>query len=201
MVENRSVGVVQLLEAASLLVPEESATENDITVGDVWEYLVRDEWEVAVALLEELGDSHELPMDFWEALADAAAKLHLERSAAWCRWRCYEARNGVIRANLTLLPAEITQRRTPIPGAGTLRPLWDLGDRSPAGKPTLHIASLWIEGMPHMEPGGQSLVRLAPLTPSRWQHLQPGQHITMHEDQSIAGTAVIQETHPNTSTE
>jgi hypothetical protein len=37
--------VPKLLEAASLLVPEETATENDITVWDIWEYLTHDEWE------------------------------------------------------------------------------------------------------------------------------------------------------------
>ncbi|WP_436848999.1 hypothetical protein [Streptomyces atriruber] len=40
---------VSLLEAASLLVPADIATENDITVNDVWEYLAHDEWEVALA--------------------------------------------------------------------------------------------------------------------------------------------------------
>ncbi|MEU6509022.1 hypothetical protein [Streptomyces sp. NPDC046942] len=39
--------VAGLLEAACLLVPEEIATEDDVTVHDVWEYLVRDEWDVA----------------------------------------------------------------------------------------------------------------------------------------------------------
>lgn len=33
--QNRGMDVPKLLEAASLLVPEESATENDITVADV----------------------------------------------------------------------------------------------------------------------------------------------------------------------
>ncbi|MFE5098033.1 hypothetical protein ACFRCI_49430 [Streptomyces sp. NPDC056638] len=47
--------------------------------------------------------------------------------------------------------------------------------------------------MPFLEPGGQSSVRLAPLDPSQWQHLEPGQVITMHEDRSAAGTAVILE--------
>ncbi|CAM5347116.1 hypothetical protein SHIRM173S_00634 [Streptomyces hirsutus] len=47
--------VPELLEAASLLVPEETATENDITVRDIWDYLVHDEWEIALDLLEESG--------------------------------------------------------------------------------------------------------------------------------------------------
>ncbi|MFD9428205.1 hypothetical protein [Streptomyces sp. NPDC060054] len=65
--------VPKLLKAASLLVPEKIATENDITVSDVWEYLAHDEWEVALDLLEELGDVHPLPLSFWETLAIAAA--------------------------------------------------------------------------------------------------------------------------------
>lgn len=56
VVQNQGMDVPKLMEAASLLVAEETATENDITVNDVWEYLTRDEWEVALGLLEELGD-------------------------------------------------------------------------------------------------------------------------------------------------
>ena len=79
--------VPELLESASLLVPEETATENDITVRDIWDYLVHDEWEIALGLLEELGDCRSLPLAFWEKLADAAEQLRLERSTAWCHWR------------------------------------------------------------------------------------------------------------------
>ncbi|MFG3125033.1 hypothetical protein ACGFYO_23895 [Streptomyces sp. NPDC048201] len=124
--------VPKLLEAASLLVPEESATENDITVADVWEYLTQDEWEVALGLLEELGDVRSLPLSFWEA-------------------------------------------------------------RAPTGEPALDIARLWVERKPCLEPGGRASVRLAPLTPQRWRQLEPGQVITMHEDRSVAGTAVVLE--------
>ncbi|MGW5676139.1 hypothetical protein ACWEV4_13840 [Streptomyces sp. NPDC003860] len=46
--------VSALLEEARLLVPGAVATENDITVDDVWEHLARDEWEHALNLLEEL---------------------------------------------------------------------------------------------------------------------------------------------------
>ncbi|WP_256359411.1 hypothetical protein [Streptomyces ambofaciens] len=34
-----------------------------------------------------------------------------------------------------------------------------------------------------------------PLTPSHWTHVQPGRHITMHEDRTVAGTAVVLEVH------
>jgi hypothetical protein len=42
------MGVAGILVAASLLVPEDVATENDITVADVWDYLAHDEWDVAL---------------------------------------------------------------------------------------------------------------------------------------------------------
>ncbi|WP_093893891.1 hypothetical protein [Streptomyces sp. Ncost-T10-10d] len=185
--------VPKLLEAASLLVPEEIATENDITVNDVWEYLTHDEWEVALGLLEELGDVHPLQLSFWETLATAAEQMQLEKSAAWCRWRCYETRNGIIRADLTLRPASEGRRQTPFSGAGVLRPMWNIGNRTPTGEPALNIASLWVEFTPFLGPGERSSVRLAPLDPSQWRHLQPGQTITMHEDQTAAGTAVVLE--------
>ncbi|MFG3198787.1 hypothetical protein ACGFYT_21940 [Streptomyces sp. NPDC048208] len=185
--------VPKLLEAASLLVPEESATENDITVADIWEYLTQDEWEVALGLLEELGDVQPPPLSFWEALATAAEQMRMEKSAAWCHWRCYEARNGIIRADLTLRPAAEARRQTPISGAGVLRPMWNIGNRAPTGEPALDIARLWVERKPCLEPGGRASVRLAPLTPQRWRQLEPGQVITMHEDRSVAGTAVVLE--------
>ncbi|MFE9055514.1 hypothetical protein [Streptomyces mutabilis] len=185
--------VPELLEAAFLLVPEETATENDITVGDVWDYLVHDEWEIALGLLEEFGEAHSLSLAFWEKLAEAADQLQLERSAAWCHWRCSELRNGVIRADLTLRPAAEARRTTPVSGAGVLRPMWDIGLLSPTGGRAVSIAGLWVENMPMLEPGGRATVRLVPLTPSHWTHVQPGQQITMHEDRAVAGTAVILE--------
>ncbi|MEU2855227.1 hypothetical protein [Streptomyces syringium] len=187
--------VPELLESASLLVPEETATENDITVRDIWDYLVHDEWEIALGLLEELGDGRSLPLAFWEKLADAAEQLRLERSAAWCHWRCSEIRHGVIRADLTLRPAAEVRRTTAISGAGVLRPMWDIGHLSPTGGCALSIASLWVEDMPYLEPGGRATVRLVPLPPSHWTHLQPGGQIAMHEDRTVAGTAVILEVH------
>lgn len=39
-------------------------------------------------------------------------------------------------------------------------------------------------------------VRLAPLQPARWQHLKPGDVITMHEAQPVAGIAHIIEVLP-----
>ncbi|WP_344494351.1 hypothetical protein [Streptomyces enissocaesilis] len=192
--------VPKLLEAASLLVPEEIATENDITVNDVWEYLTHDEWEVALDLLEELGDVQPLSLSFWETLATAAEQMRLEASAAWCHWRCDETRNGIIRADLTLRPAAEARRQTPLAGAGVLRPMWNIGNRTPAGGRALNIARLRVEFTPFLEPGGRASVRLAPLDASQWRHLQPGQVITLHEDRSVAGTAVISELRPSAPT-
>ncbi|MCX5144940.1 MULTISPECIES: hypothetical protein [unclassified Streptomyces] len=183
--------VVGLLEAASLLVPEGTATENDITVNDVWDHLTHDEWEVALCLLEELGDGRPLPVTFWQSLAAAAEQLRLETSAAWCHWRGYETRHGIIRAELTLTPVHESHRRTAFSGAGVLRPMWDIGGTTPTGEPDLCVAALWAESVPLMEPGGRATVRLAPLSPSRWGRITPGQVITMHEDRSVAGTAVV----------
>lgn len=196
VVHNQGVDVLKLLEAAALLVPGEHATGNDVTADDVWEYLRADEWDTALQLLEELGDAGPLPPGFWESLATAAEQMGLERSAAWCRWRWYETRNGVIRADLTLRPASEARRQIAFDGAGVLRPMWDIGDRAPNGAPDLAVARLWVESAPSLAPGGRSPVRLAPLTPRRWRHLQPGELITMHEDRSVAGTAVILESRP-----
>ncbi|MGK5548835.1 hypothetical protein ACSNOH_29495 [Streptomyces sp. URMC 127] len=188
--------VIELLEAADLLVPESVATENDLTVNDVWDHLVHDEWEAALTLLEELRGGPPLPPAFWESLAGAATQLRLERSRAWCYWRLSESRHGVIRADLTLRPATESRRTTPVPGAGVLQAMWNIGHRSPAGEMSVSIAWLWVEDRPALEPGGRALVRLAPLTPSHWRHLRPGHRITMHEDRTVAGTATIVETGP-----
>lgn len=195
MVDNDHMDVTELLESASLLVPAETATENDVTVRDVWDYLAHDEWEIALGLLEELGDGHPLPLTFWGQLAEAAEQLRLERSAAWCHWRCSEIRNGMIRADLTLRPAMEARRKTSISGHGVLRPMWDIGNLSPTGGFSVSIASLWVEGMPVLEPGGRAAVRLVPLTPSHWTHVETGQRISMHEDRTVAGTAVVLEVH------
>ncbi|MFE0580691.1 hypothetical protein [Streptomyces sp. NPDC058874] len=188
--------VTELLEAASLLVPEELATENDLTVLDVWDYLAHDEWRTAVGLLEELGDGPPLPSAFWEQLAEAAEQLGFEQSRAWCHWRCAEIRNGMVRADLTLRPTTEARRRTPISGHGVLRPLWDIGNLSPTGGVAVSIAGLWVEDMPLLQPGGRATVRLVPLTPAHWTHVETGQQIQMYEDRTVAGTAVVLEVHP-----
>lgn len=188
--------VSELLEAASLLVPEAVAGENDLTVNDVWELLAHDDWETALGLLEDVSGAPAPPLPFWEALAGAAEELRLERSATWCHWRCSELRNGVVRAELTLRPAGEGRRRTPVPGPGVLRPLWDTGRRAPDGGRSVSIGALWVENRPYLELGGQATVRIVPLTPAHWEHLRAGRHITLHEDRTMAGTATVLEVRP-----
>ncbi|WP_439945739.1 hypothetical protein [Streptomyces sp. BBFR109] len=92
------MNVPELLESASLLVLDEGAAENAITVLDIWDYLVRDEWEIALSLLEDLGDGRSIPLDLWGKLAEAAERLRMERSAGLVpHGRCLEIRHGVIR--------------------------------------------------------------------------------------------------------
>ncbi|WP_318036745.1 hypothetical protein [Streptomyces chengmaiensis] len=185
-----------MLEAVSLLVPEDVATDNDITVSDVWDYLAHDEWEVALDLLQELGDGWTAPTGFWEELGRAAGMLGLERSREWCWWRGTEARVGVIRADLALRPASETFRCTPIHGAGVLRPMWDIGNRKDDGARELDIARLWVEFAGELAPGAQAPVRLLPLTAARWRHLAPGDRITLYETSVAGGTATILEVQP-----
>ncbi|MCX5587378.1 hypothetical protein ACFV0H_09485 [Streptomyces erythrochromogenes] len=182
--------VIKLLETAALLTPEETATGNDLTGRDVWELLAHDEWETALTLLEDVRNARPLPLTSWEQLADAAQQLHLERSTAWCHWRAAETRNGMIRADLTL-----GARTTPIPGHGVLRPVWDIGNLSPTGDPAVNIAALWLENTRFLEPGDRATARLVPLTPTQWQHVRPGQRITLHEGRPAIATAVVTEVH------
>ncbi|MEV4320838.1 hypothetical protein AB0J37_01255 [Microbispora rosea] len=180
-----------LLKAARLCPADVRTEENGIGVADVLEYLKHDEWETALLLLEELGDAHPQPPEFWNLLADAARLMWLSGDVAWCEWRRAEARNGAIRAELCLASAENGGRTTPVaPGEG-LRPMWDIGRLTPDGEPQLSIAFLWVEGRDPLAPGGCSPVRLLPLTFEHWRHLKPGDLITMHEMRPPAGTARI----------
>ncbi|MYT21080.1 hypothetical protein GTW69_12390 [Streptomyces sp. SID7760] len=188
--------VVGILEAASLLVPEGVATGNDITASDVWDHLAHDEWEMALGLLQELGDGWTAPPGFWDELEIAAGMLGLERSRRWCSWRSAETRVGVIRAELVLRPAGETFRRTPIPGAGVLRPMWDIGNRTDGGARALDIARLWVEFAGDLAPGAHAPVRLLPLTAARWSHLGPGDRITLYESAVAGGTATVLEVRP-----
>jgi hypothetical protein len=119
--------------------------------------------------------------------------MRLEHSTAWCRWRRRETIHGIIRADLQLLASEDGGRRTPIPGRGKTRPLWDLGQLTAAGEPDFRIAVIWVEYAPELVPATTGRIRLAPLDPVPWLQLRPGDVITMHEGRPVAGIATIVE--------
>ncbi len=153
-----------LLKAAQFCAPH-IRTEAGASVSDALEYLRHGEWEMVLILLEELGDARPQPPEFWDLLADAARAMWLEADVGWYEWRRSEAWNGALRAELCLLPTEEGGRKVPIlPGKG-LRPMWDIGRRTPEGELSVSIAFLWVEGHTPLEPGECAPVRLIPLTP------------------------------------
>ncbi|GAA3079632.1 hypothetical protein [Streptosporangium carneum] len=162
----------------------------------VMECLEDDDWETALILLEDLGDARPQLPEFWSLLADAARLLWLRDDAAWYEWRRGQARNGALRAELCLMRAEEGGRAVPIPPGGSLRPMWDIGHRTPEGDPLLGVAFLWVEGRDPLEPGECAPVRLIPLTPGNWRHLRPDDVITMHELRPPVATARIIEVMP-----
>ncbi|MEU8355764.1 hypothetical protein AB0C27_07080 [Nonomuraea sp. NPDC048882] len=188
-----------LLKAAQFCSPH-IRTEAGASLSDGLEYLEHGEWEMVLLVLEELGDAHPQPPEFWDLLADAARVMWLESHVAWYEWRGSEARNGALRAELCLVPTEEGGRKVPIlPGKG-LRPMWDVGQRTPEGELSVSIALLWVEGRTPLEPGECAPVRLLPLTPEHWRHLTPGDVITMHEMRPPSGTARIVEVVPPVAT-
>ncbi|GID92286.1 hypothetical protein ACFQFC_04610 [Amorphoplanes digitatis] len=176
--------VPELLRQAARQVPAA------VAVVDLDFYLAQGEWETALDVLLDVGDAYPATTSFWRTLGDAAHGMRLDRSAAWCAWRRRETLHGVIRAELRLLPGA---RRSPIPGAGRVRSLWNIGLVTPAGEPGLAVALIWVEYAPDLPPDGRGSVRLAPLTAASWRHLGPGDPITMHEGRAVCGAAVITE--------
>jgi hypothetical protein len=158
--------------------------------ADLDEHLGQDEWELALDVLLDRGDDHPATTTYFQILEEAAHRMGLERSAAWCAWRRREVLHGVVRAELRLTPGG---RRAAIPGAGTVRALWDIGLLTPRGEPDLAVARIWVEFAPDLPPGGSGSVRLAPQTATRWYHLRPGDPIAMHELRPYAGAATITE--------
>ncbi|MGV9765330.1 hypothetical protein [Micromonospora tulbaghiae] len=173
------------------MVPADVVNEAGVTVVDVGEYLDHDEWEVALDLLVDLNTGWRPPAAWWDLLINSAELMLLADAAARCRWGRYESIHGIVRAELRLLPPTEGGRRTPIPGKGILRPLWDVGRRTAAGDPDLLVARIWAEPAPALPPGATGPVRLGPLSPALWRHLQPGMTITMHEGRPVLGTASI----------
>ncbi|MFD8259601.1 hypothetical protein ACFV19_11790 [Streptomyces griseoluteus] len=149
---------------------------------------------MALDVLIEIADVHPVSITFWEMLAEAGRQMMLDRSRRWCEWRGWEVKHGTIRATLTLL--EVGGRQSAFSGDGWLRPLWDIGHRTAARQQGLNIARLWVEFAPELGPGETADVRLAPLQPEQWQHLKPGDVITMHEAQPATGIAEVIEVLP-----
>lgn len=196
-----TAGLPEILGAAVRLATADFRTDAGCTADDVWRDLGHREWECALRVLEDVSDEHPQPAEFWQCLARAAELMQLERSAAWCRWRGWESLNGTIRASLVLTAPEDGGRRSPVPGAGVLRPMWDIGHRASTGEPALAIARIWVEFATAIAPGQHGSVRLAPLNPPGWRHLVPGDLITMHETALPAGMAEITEVLPPSSPE
>ncbi|MGA6160915.1 hypothetical protein ACPEIC_47330 [Stenotrophomonas sp. NPDC087984] len=184
-----------LLRQAVDLLPGDAVAENGQTAGDVRKDIELQEWEMALDVLIEIADVHPVSIAFWDMLAEAARQMMLDRSRRWCEWRGWEVKHGTVRATLTLLRADEGGRRSSF-GDGQLRHLWDIGNRTADGLRDLNIARLWVEFAPQLGPGETADVRLAPLQPEQWQHLKPGDVITMHEAQPVAGLAEIIEVLP-----
>uniref|UniRef100_A0AAU3ID16 Uncharacterized protein n=1 Tax=Streptomyces sp. NBC_01393 TaxID=2903851 RepID=A0AAU3ID16_9ACTN len=188
--------VFTLLRRAADLLPEDAVAEYGQTVGDVREEIELQEWEIALDVLFDIAEVHPVSVTFWELLSEAARQMMLDHSRRWCEWRGWEVQHGTIRATLTLLGAEEGGCQSAFSGDGRLRPLWDIGHRTAAGQQDLNIARLWVEFAPQLAPGETADVRLAPLLPEQWQHLKPGDVITMHETQPAVGIAEIIEVLP-----
>ena len=185
------MNVAELLSAAIDLATDGFQTDAGLTIDDIQRDLDLTEWELALGMLEDVSDEYPQTVRFWQLLAEAAELMRLDRSVAWCHWRAYESANGMIRADLVLATPEEGERRSAIPGAGVLRPMWDIGLRTSTGEPDLAIARIWVEFAPALEPGQNGSIRLAPLTPQLWRHLTPGDLITMHEVAAPTGVAEI----------
>lgn len=182
-----------LLRRAVDLVPPDARSDAGLCAGDVRGYLLANEWEVALDILEDFDGIQWQTVEFWDLLDDAARQMQLTSGVAWHQWRRAETLHGIIRADLQLVAPDAGGRRTPVPGAGQLRPMWAINHPVPPHGADLHVARIWVESAPEIRPGEQGAIRLAPLTPANWRHLAPGDVITMHERQPVAGTATITE--------
>lgn len=175
--DNSDDDAFTLLRRAAELLPQDAEAASGVTVADLRELIGAHEWELVLYLLIESGDTRSVDASvaFWELLAEAARQAMLDRSRRWCLWRAREAEHGIFRATLRLLPREEGARRTSsFAGDGRLTPMWDLGLRTSAGERSMSVARLWVESAESLGPGETADVRLAPLTPEHWRHLEPG---------------------------
>ncbi|WP_434451566.1 hypothetical protein [Lentzea sp. E54] len=161
--------MTDLLRRAVELVPDDIRGDSGASAADVRAYLDRDEWEFALDLLGDFGGIDWQPWEYWALLVRAAEQLRLP--AEWFRWREYEAYQRVLlRVDLHLKPGN------PVPDTGVL---WDVGTGA------AQSARLWVESKPH------AVGRLLPAWPEAWRHLGAGDVITLHEGQSVSGTATV----------
>jgi hypothetical protein len=191
--------IVELLDRAISMVPDAAVNEAGAKAADAREYLEHNEWEVALVLLADMYEGWQPTAEWWDLLTKTADLLWLADTAAWCRWGRWgrwESIHGVIRAELNLIPSADGGRTTAIPGAGILRPLWDIGRRTAIGQPDLRVARIWVEMAPELPAGTAGVIRLAPLVPPDWHNVRAGQQITMHEGMPVLGTATIIEVVP-----
>ncbi|WP_207946917.1 hypothetical protein [Actinomadura sp. 7K507] len=183
--------VPDLLRHAADVVPADERSDADLGANDVREYLRHHEWEVALGILEDFDGIRWQTVRFWDLLIEAAQQMWLADDVTWLHWRRSETLHGLIRADLQLAAPDAGGRRSPIPGKGQLRPLWSIGRTAAESHDELHIARIRVESAPEIPPGGRGPIRLLPLTPSHWRHLEPGDTVTMHERNPVAATATI----------
>ncbi len=189
-----------LLRRAADLVPPDARSDAGLGADDIRGYLLVNEWEVALDILEDFDGIQWQTVEFWALLADAARQMSLSSRVTWHQWRRGETLHGIIRADLQLIAPDAGGRRTPVPGTGQLRPMWAINHPASGSGSDLHVARIWVESATEIGPGEQGSIRLAPLTPANWHHLAPGDVITMHERQPVSGTATITEIkHPQAS--
>ncbi|MCP2262520.1 hypothetical protein LX15_006260 [Streptoalloteichus tenebrarius] len=179
-----------LLRRAAALVSPDARSDAGACSNDAVDYLNHSEWELALDILTDFDGLTWHTVEYWDLLATAAGHMSREHDAAWCRWRASETRHGVIRVDLQLADPGTSGRRSPIPGAGVLRPMWAFS-ATPGPDTPRHIARMWVEFLPALPPGGRASVRLLPLAPESWAHLAPGDVITMYEAEPVSGVATI----------
>ena len=154
------------------------------------EFMVYNELELAADTLFEFGDVQaDMPVTFWEALAQAYDNMELDSKEELCRLRIYEAKYGFVEARLTLTPKEAGGRSSPI--LNCFRPDWNIGSRTDSGEMVLNGARLTLEEADSLPPGATGLVRLHPFYPEAWSKLMPGTEIAMHEGARPIGKAIV----------
>ncbi len=114
----REVEVSELLDRAAAMVPGTATTAMGDAVGDVQELPACYGWDVALGDLVDLGDAFPATTDYWDCLTGAAEQLYLGQILRWCWWRRAESIQGVIRADLRMVPTAEGGRRSALPGCG-----------------------------------------------------------------------------------